>query len=96
MRDTWQKWDVQANLHLLKHIRCHPKRYAPDCEGYPVVAGPETRRRTARLVAGKNAWAEDMRATNPVPADGGRAWWDDIIRRCDEDLGLLEDRAGRP
>lgn len=89
MRDTWLPWDTIANRHMLNHIRAHPKRYAPDSDGYPTMhIGPETRRLTERLVLAKNAWAEDMRAAKPVPADGGKAWWDEIIADCDREMGL--------
>lgn len=58
---AWGKWDMEANHQLLRYVRtqcaAHPLRYTPEA--------------TRRLVAAKNAWAEDMVADDTgdgVPA----------------------------
>lgn len=49
---AWGRWDMEANHQLWRYVRTyaalHPLRYTPEA--------------TRRLVAAKNAWAQDMAA----------------------------------
>lgn len=100
-KPQWQgdHWDIEANHHLLNHIRNHPRRYAPDSTyeqvngAWQAVPGPLTKQYTAVVVAAKRAWAEDMRVEpNPTPAIK-KAAWDDCMERADEQIRLLEVKA---
>lgn len=83
-------WDIEANHHLLNHLRKHPKKYAPDSTYDPIarqaVAGPLTKIYTEILVRWKKTWAEDMRAEINPDAAVKQSSWQDCISRADEQI----------
>lgn len=82
------KWDIEANFHLLNHIRRHPKRYAPDStyDGRQAVPGPLTKAFTEIVVRWKKTWAEDMRAEANPTAAIRQASWHDCMARADAQI----------
>ncbi|MFM2288833.1 MAG: hypothetical protein RL684_1976 [Pseudomonadota bacterium] len=85
-RPAWSgdRWDVQANLKMLDHIRKRPRRYAPD-SGYDantrqVTAGPISHEIAALIVSFKRSFCEDMRQDNAGNAQARLAWTDCLAR----------------
>lgn len=91
-KPQWQgdRWDLEANHHLLNHIRTHPKHYAPDSTYDPItrqaIPGPITRERTAILVRWKKTWAEDMRVEANPTAEKRRAVWEECMAGADKQI----------
>jgi len=95
-RPAWSgdKWDIEANLRLLNHIRAHPKRYAPDSGYDPVrreaTAGPLTRACTAVIVDWcKKPWAEDMRVEPNPTAAKRNSVWRECMQRADAEVDRI-------
>ncbi len=92
----WQgdKWDIDANHHLLQHIRNHPKKYAPDSgydpKSHHATPGPLTEAYTEILVRWKKTWSEDMRAEKDPSAQVAWDAWCDCMQRADEQIAQLE------
>jgi hypothetical protein len=104
-RPQWQgdKWDIDANHHLLVHLRNHPKKYAPDSSYGPVrygetvrneaIPGPLTREYTEILVRWKKTWAEDMRVLDKPNAEVAWGAWCECMERADEQIAALSQEA---
>ncbi len=99
------KWTIAANQHLLAHLiknLAAAKRMFPDSiprssrhpkDGRLVDWGPVTERNTQKLVAFKNAWAEDMRADDKgsgVPIEAQQQAWADCMARAEAEIARQE------
>lgn len=94
------KWDIDANYHLLAHLRNRPKKYAPDSTYGPVrygnevrneaIPGPLTKAHTAIVVQWKKTWSEDMRVLVSPSAEVAWAAWVECMERADEQIASLQ------
>lgn len=99
MRQEFQRWDVQASMHLQGYISRQIFRGVHYCS-----PADRTRQRAAALpsrdtydlmqplIDAKNAWAADMRAAEEegaLPADNGREWWEGAIAYAEEKVARV-------
>lgn len=99
-RPVWvgDRWDIEANLRLLAHIRSRGSRYAPDSGYDPVLrqvtAGPIARACTKVLLEWcKTPWAEDMRVDTDQTIAKRNSTWRELIERADAEINRI--LAGR-
>jgi hypothetical protein len=71
-------WPIDANLHLLDHIRSSGSRYTPDSRYNPttrcVDVGPKSIAMVGLLVKAKNQWARSVMDGNTDPETQRGAW----------------------
>lgn len=98
---TTQRWDVQANLHLMAYLMRQARAGIHYCSErmrtYPMPAKSdhESAELMQPLVDAKTYWAQDMReheAGPGIPKDGGKALWAEYVEAAENRIADLRGR----